>query len=152
GAWLVVGAKFVPGLNTVTPPLAAMVGIGVARFLALDSLGILAQSLLLLGAGVAFRGPFRRFAHWLTESAARTPLFLGGALLAYAVWRYARRWRALRELRTTRATPADLKAKLDAGEPVFIVDLRHPLEQAAGTLPGALRIQPSELAARHQEI
>ena len=43
---------------------------------------------------------------------------------------------------------------LDAGERVFIVDLRHPLELLPDpfTLPGAQHISPEALAARQQEI
>jgi rhodanese-related sulfurtransferase len=53
-----------------------------------------------------------------------------------------------------RIVPADLKAKLDAGEPLFIVDLRHQAgpQVEVPALPGALRMQPHELAARHAEI
>lgn len=154
GSSLILTAKFVPGLNTVTPPLAGMVGIGASRFLVLDSLGILAQSLLLIGAGFALRGPFGRLGRWLAESGVRMPLVLLLVILAYIGWRYARRRRLLRELRTERVTPSELKARLDAGEQVFIVDLRHRLEQEAGgpTLRGALRMQPDELEARHAEI
>jgi len=48
----------------------------------------------------------------------------------------------------------ELKRQLDAGEPVFIVDLRHPLEILPDpfTLPGALHFSPEALAQRHVEI
>jgi rhodanese-related sulfurtransferase len=47
-----------------------------------------------------------------------------------------------------------LKAQLDAGEEVYIVDLRHPLELLAHpfTLPNAQHFSPDALAARHGEI
>ena len=154
GQWLIVIAKFVPGLNTVTPPLAGVVGIGMPRFLMLDTLGILVQSLILMGAGFSLRGPFGRLASWLAEAGGRAALFLVAVPLAWACWKYARRRWILRGLRTARVMPAELKAKLDAGESVFIVDLRQhigrPLELP--TLPGALRMQPHELEARHTEI
>jgi len=152
GPWLIVTSKFVPGLNTVTPPLAGVVDIG--RFLILDSLGILVQSLALIGAGYSLSGPFGRLARWLAEAGGRAALILAGVPLAYIGWKYARRRRILRELRTARVMPADLKAKLDAGEPVFIVDLRHHMgvQVEVSTLPGALRMQPHELEARHSEI
>jgi membrane protein DedA with SNARE-associated domain len=154
GPWLIVSAKFVPGLSAVTPPLAAMVGIGAPRFLALDALGTLTQTLILVGAGWVLHGPFGRLGRWLAASGARAPLVLGTALLAYVAWRCLRRWRVLRDLRMARVTPPQLKARLDAGESVFIVDLRHRVRPEAGmsTIPGALRMQPDELEARHAEI
>src|SRR5205809_7831953 len=68
GPWLIVSSKFVPGPNTVTPPLAGVVGIGIARFLILDSLGILVQSLALIGAGYSLGGSFGRLARWVAEA------------------------------------------------------------------------------------
>jgi rhodanese-related sulfurtransferase len=48
----------------------------------------------------------------------------------------------------------DLKRQLDAGEQVFIVDLRHPLELLPEPfkLPGAQHFSPDALAERHLEI
>ena len=154
GPWLIVASKFVPGLNTMTPPMAGVVSIGLPRFLALDSLGVLAQSLVLIGAGHSLREPLGRLARWLAGAGGGAALLVAGPFLAYVAWKYARRRLVLKGLRTARVTPADLKAKLDKGEPVFIVDLRHHLEQQAEppTLPGALRMQPHELEARHAEI
>ncbi len=60
----------------------------------------------------------------------------------------------LKELSAARLEPDELKRRLDAGEEVFIVDLRHPLELLPDpfTLPGAQHISPEALAARHNEI
>jgi rhodanese-related sulfurtransferase len=60
----------------------------------------------------------------------------------------------LKELAAARLEPEELKRQLDAGEPVFIVDLRHPLEILPDpfTLPGALHFSPEALASRHGEI
>lgn len=154
GAGLLVLAKFIPGLNTVASPLAGVVGMTLRRFLLFDSMGILALSLVLTSAGYSLRGPLGRLARWLVGIGGWAALLLAVVLLAYLGWKYARRWRALHELRIARVTPVDLKAKLDAGNPVVIIDLRHSLELegASPTLPGAIRMQPRELATRHAEI
>ena len=54
----------------------------------------------------------------------------------------------------TARTKTELKAKLDAGEPVIIIDLRHPLDLLPDprTLPGAMQISPEDLAHRQGEI
>jgi rhodanese-related sulfurtransferase len=82
-----------------------------------------------------------------------------GALLVlgiagFFVGRVVRRRVILKELAAARLEPEELKRQLDAGEPVYIVDLRHPLELLPDpfTLPGALRFSPDALATRHQEI
>ena len=48
----------------------------------------------------------------------------------------------------------ELKSRMDGGEPVHIVDLRHSLDFDAEpvTLPGANRLAVEEIEARHGEI
>jgi len=64
------------------------------------------------------------------------------ALVAWVATKYLERWRFLRDLRTARVSPEEVKKKLDAGEALLIVDLRSALDFAAepGVIPGALRI------------
>ncbi len=51
-------------------------------------------------------------------------------------------------------TPEALKRRLESAEPVTILDLRHPLDSLTDPrfIPGALRISPDEISARHREI
>ena len=46
----------------------------------------------------------------------------------------------------------DVKAKLDAGEPVLLLDVRQPEEYAICRLPGSQLIPLNELAVRTSEI
>ncbi len=48
--------------------------------------------------------------------------------------------------------PAELKARLDAGEPVYLVDVRNPDEHAYCRLPESLLIPLPELPGRVQEV
>jgi rhodanese-related sulfurtransferase len=79
-------------------------------------------------------------------------LILG--ILVFFVGRVVRRRMVIKKLAAARLEPEDLKQQLDAGEAVYIVDLRHPLELLTDpfTLPSALLFSPDSLAARHHEI
>ena len=79
-------------------------------------------------------------------------LILG--ILGFFVGRVVRRRMVIKKLVAARLEPEELKRQLDAGEEVFIMDLRHPLELASDpfTLPGALHFSPETLAERHHEI
>jgi rhodanese-related sulfurtransferase len=79
---------------------------------------------------------------------------LVGALAAYICWKYVQRRRFMRQLRIARITPEELMRKMEAGEEIVVVDLRHSLEfEAEGvSVPRALRVSPDELDRRHQEI
>jgi hypothetical protein len=58
----------------------------------------------------------------------------------YIIVKYSQRRRFLRHLRIARITPEELKSKLDAGEDLMILDVRHSVEFKADpqTIPGAL--------------
>jgi hypothetical protein len=74
-------------------------------------------------------------------------LVLAGAFAVYLAVKIVRRPRFLRHLRIARITPDELKAKLDQGEAMFVVDLRHRIDvQAEPTgIPEAVHQEPSEL-------
>jgi hypothetical protein len=76
------------------------------------------------------------------------------ALGAHIAWKYISRQRFLRRLRIARITPEELKDKLDAGESMMVVDVRHRDEFDAepSIIPGALHLTTEELEARYSEI
>lgn len=48
--------------------------------------------------------------------------------------------------------PADLRSRLDAGERIFVLDVREPAEVAEWAFPGAHHIPLGELADRTAEL
>jgi rhodanese-related sulfurtransferase len=60
----------------------------------------------------------------------------------------------LREIRMARLEPEELKTMLDREQPVYIVDLRHPLDYLPDprTLPGAVMLTPDNLVLQSDEI
>jgi membrane protein DedA with SNARE-associated domain/rhodanese-related sulfurtransferase len=147
-------AKFVPGLATLAPPVAGENGMGLARFLFFDGIGATLWVGALLAAG-RFFGDLLKHNTSLLDWVGRFSgaLILIGVILFF-IGRLLRRRMILKELAAARLEPEELKRQLDAGEPVFIVDLRHPLEILPDpfTLPGALHFSPEALSMRHSEI
>jgi rhodanese-related sulfurtransferase len=76
------------------------------------------------------------------------------ALAGYLFYRYGRRQWLLRQLRIRRVPVEVLQRRLEAGETVFVLDLRHPVDFQADphTIPGALYIPAEEVVRRHREI
>ncbi len=68
--------------------------------------------------------------------------------------KYRERREFMRTLVRDRITASELKATLDRGEPITIIDLRHALDALPDprTLPGAIRMTPDELRTRQSEI
>ena len=71
----------------------------------------------------------------------------------YIAWKYLRRGHLLKELSSNRMTPEELKRKIDAGDEIAIIDVRHPLEFEADpyVIPGA-RYVPLENLERFSAV
>ena len=147
-------AKFVPGLNTVAPPMAGMTGMPLWRFLVFDALGALLWAGGATLLGYIFSGQLEYLALYLSRLGDVAVVLVALLLCAYILRKHLARRRFERELWMSRITPEELKAKLDSGEPVTIVDLRHPLDflPYPQVLPGAIRLSPSDIEQRHNEI
>jgi membrane protein DedA with SNARE-associated domain len=146
--------KFVPGLGLMAVTLAGAFGLTRRRFLLFDLPGATVWAGTYIGLGYLFSGQLER----ATRAITRLGFTLVGAVVVllalWLVWKYVQRQRFIREIRMERIAPEELRRKLDAGEPVAIVDLRHRLDFEADprTLPGALRFEAAELDERHREI
>ena len=154
GARTLLFAKFIPGLNTVAPPLAGMIGMRLSRFAVWDTAGALLWAGGFSGAGYLFSDQLELVAVRASGLGAGLLVLLGAPLAAYLAWKYVQRQRFLRRLQIARISPEELKRKLEAGEDIVVVDLRHSLEFGAESVkvPGAIHLRPDELDHRHQEI
>ena len=147
-------AKFFPGFSTAAPPMAGMFFMPLWRFLISDGLGALLWAGMASGAGYLFRAQLERVAAVALRLGGGLVVLLAAGLAAYIARKYVERRRFLRQLNMARITPEELKRKLDAGEGLVVVDLRHTLEFEAdgATVPGALHLPPQDLPRRHHEI
>src|SRR6266853_6349107 len=128
GARSLVLAKFVPGLGTVAAPLAGIFHMRPRRFLLFDAAGSLLWAGGFLGLGYIFAGQIELVAEHLASLGGWLLVLLFAAFAAYLTNKFVARQRFLRELRILRITPEELKEKLDAGEELVIVDLRHSMD------------------------
>jgi rhodanese-related sulfurtransferase len=147
-------AKFVPGLATLAPPVAGENGMPFLSFLFFDAIGASLWLSVLLALGRFFGDLLRHDPSLLDWAGRFSGALLVLGILGFFVGRVIRRRMVLKKLVAARLEPVELKRQLDAGEPVYIVDLRHPLELLPDpfTLPGALHFSPDALTARHLEI
>jgi hypothetical protein len=78
-------------------------------------------------------------------------LILGGGLALYLLYKVLQRRGLLRSLEVPRIPPEELKALLDGGAPLAIVDLRHAMSRGTKErLPGAiaLSVEKEQFEAR----
>jgi membrane protein DedA with SNARE-associated domain len=154
GARSLLFAKFVPGLGAVTPPLAGIFHMRRRRFLLFDSLGALLWAGGYLSLGYVFSGEIERIAQRASALGANLLTLLIASFAAYIAYKFIARQRFLRELRIARITVDELKKKIDAGEVLVIVDLRHSVDFEADpeTIPGAFRVDAKELEEKSDPL
>lgn len=147
-------AKFLPGLQTVAPPLAGAGGMAYGRFIAFDAAGALLFNGAFLLAGYLLRDQIEGFLAILSAFGARLISFIAVSIVLWIAWKFWQRQRFLHLLRIARIDVDALGALLEGEAPPMVYDLRDrlALESQAHRLPGAKVIRIDELDARHAEI
>ncbi|HKQ97841.1 MAG TPA: VTT domain-containing protein [Candidatus Polarisedimenticolia bacterium] len=146
--------KFLPGVSTVVPPLAGMIGTPLGVFLALDAIASLLYAASLLGLGYVFHQQIDSLIaalHQLGGSALGVLLAMVASYLAFKWWQ---RERVLRELRMIRITADELRRKLEAHEPVLVLDVRprSVLQQDDTVPPGARHVDLDEVERGLEQV
>ena len=147
GLRLLLVAKFVPGLDGVTPPLAGAEGASVSGFLAYDSVGSFFWTVAYVALGVIFARQLDRGLLLAKQFGLLLGLVLGVPLLVYVLWRLVHLVRVIRHLRLRRISPELLQRRLDDGDKIAIMDLLF-FEARDGDIagiPGAVRASPTRL-------
>ena len=138
----VLFAKFLPGVNTILPPLAGVARMPFPVFFGLD----LAGSVLWAGsaAGLGFA-----FGEEIADSAKGVQGAMGwifaGGLAATVAWRVAYRFYLVRKFSAPRISPEDLHRKMSGEGDVTVLDLRRDDDFADSDrmIAGALRVRPA---------
>jgi membrane protein DedA with SNARE-associated domain len=145
-------AKFVPGLNAVAAPLAGDSGVGVARFLACDALGIVIWSGAYLAVGYLFSDQVEEVLGYAQRLGSGILYLLMALFGAWIFWKFIQRRRFLKKFEVARITPEELRDLLEAGEKPYIIDLRATLDNEWPSVPGAIRLSIEDLAARWKVV
>jgi membrane protein DedA with SNARE-associated domain len=139
-------SKWLPGVSHVVPAVAGLSGVQPDRFFVMNLAGSALWIVVLMLAGYL---PVERM--HLASAVAPAVFEASLAVLAGNIaFKYWQRRQFLNELYKSRITPEEVRQMIDAGEPVLILDLRHPLDSVSDprTLPGAIRMLPEEVATR----
>ncbi len=154
GAWLLLFAKFVPGLNAVAPPLSGLSRMPVRQFALFDGIGMVLWAGGYLGAGYFLSEPLIRAVSRFAYLGRGVISVILAALILYIGLKYFNRRRFLRKLRVARISPEELRQTMEGEQKPVIVDLRHSMELNAEpeTIPGAIRMDPGELEEAFEAI
>jgi membrane protein DedA with SNARE-associated domain len=150
GARSLLITKFIPGLSAVSTSLAGIIRMPLSHFALFDVFGILLWVGSYSLVGYIFSEELDRALDYAGGMSKTLSVFVAGGLAIYFIWKYVLRRRFLKQLVIARITPDELKQKLDAGENVMIIDVRHSLDFEADpyVIPGALRMSLDQAESR----
>ncbi len=150
-------AKFVPGLNTMAPPLAGSMKMPPSKFLRYDIGGALLYVLAYGSAGFLFSDFMRTITHGLAVASHTFEALLVVALLAYLAYRI---W-SYQQQRVYRVVPrvevgelAKLFESEEERERIIVADVRSHGYYDAGAhrIHGSIRIEPNNLDAEIEKL
>jgi membrane protein DedA with SNARE-associated domain/rhodanese-related sulfurtransferase len=151
GSKSLIVAKFIPGFNTIAPPLAGAMGTSTPRFLAFSVAGALLWSGVGLGLGAWFHDSVDDVLDALDTMGGAALTALAVLLGLFVLYKYIERRNFRRSLPVERIRMDELRELIGRGEAPVIIDARslsaRQLEQA---IPGAidyLSCAPGELMA-----
>ena len=147
GRVLLLFAKFVPGLNTMAPPLAGSMNMRLDRFLALDLAGVLLYTGSYFSLGFLFHGALGTLTRGYQVLGRAASWALIAAVVGYLglqVWMW-RKGRALRSVPFV--SPAEAAQAWSSGDAV-IYDVRSYgyYDSEATRIQGAMRLDPNALS------
>lgn len=145
GAGSLLFAKFVPGLNTVAPPIAGMFKLAPWKFALLDGAGAALWAGSFAAVGWWFREQLEVLAIYLERFGSGFGILVALSLASYIALKYIQRRRLYRSLRIARITPHELKVRMESGETLTIIDLRNAIERQEGRIPGSIQLSIGEL-------
>jgi len=147
-------AKFVPGLSTVSAPLAGMLKVSALRFAWFDLAGILIWTGSALALGLIFRMEVTWVLDMLAALGRVSAVIVTILVAGWLLFKWIERRRFYQLLEKSRISPPELKDLLERGEEVAIVDLRSDLsyETDALKIRGAVHIPPRDFESRYKEI
>ncbi len=147
GMLTLVVAKFIPGLAMVAPPLAGVLGLRVLSFVLFSALAAFCWAGIWLLVGAVFADHITHILRLVADVGQIAVLGFALLLTIYIVFLWWRRYRLRAATLHQRIEVTELLALIQAGEPVWLLDVRSSLVQSVHPehLPDARLIQMTDL-------
>jgi len=142
-------AKFIPGINTMSPPLAGSMKMRPGQFLQFDSVGAAFYVGAYALAGFLFSDALRAITRGLRSAGFAAEVIFGiglSAYIIYRIWVY-RKYRLLDVIPRVPAQELAKRLASDAAQNLLIADVRsHGYYDAdSERIAGSIRLEPNNL-------
>lgn len=135
-------AKFLPGVNSIMPPLAGMAAVPLSLFLFVDSLGALLWAAAGTGIGKVFGLEIAGSAR--TIQGGMVWVLVAG-VIAYILWAIGYRVYLVKRYAAPRIGADELRERMEGEEAPIVLDLRRDeyYERSDRMIEGSFRIRPA---------
>jgi len=144
-------AKFVPGINTLAPPLAGSMRMRFRQFLRLDAIGACLYTLAYASLGFLSSGLVKILSREASAVKRGLEWLALVALIAYVAYRAYLYWRHRKYRVVPRVQVAELAARLaeESGAKGIVADVRSHgyYDSGAMRIKGSIRLEPNNLLA-----
>lgn len=153
GPLSVVVAKFVPGLQLLAPPMSGLTGMSKSQFFWLNLIGSVAWAGSFILLGYFFHGVLEELVRAIGEAGTIAGVVLGGIVGLYFAVKLIKRHLFVRSLQMRKVEPDELLSRMENGDDVHILDLRHDYDLKAipHLLPNSSRL-PMESVSEYEEV
>lgn len=139
GAKSLIVSKFVPGFNTVAPPMAGATSTPLPQFLLFSLTGSLLWSGTALVIGAIFYQSIDQVLDVLSTMGSAALLLVGALLALFILYKYLQRRRLMRALYMARITVDQLRELIENGLDPVIIDARsRTAQEMEAAIPGAI--------------
>ena len=144
-------AKFIPGINTMAPPLAGSMKMRPDLFLRLDLVGAFLYATVYLGVGFLFRDFLASLVHGFQTAGRAVEGVVLIAVIAYAAYRIWLYRKHAADRIVPRVQVEELARKLASEEDkerILLMDVRSHgyYDPGAARIKGSIRLEPNNLA------
>lgn len=148
GRMTLLFAKFIPGINTMAPPLAGSMKMRFTQFLRLDLGGALLYVLAYFTAGFVFSHILKDVIRIFESFGRAMEVVVIVALIGYVAYRFYLYWTHRVYRVVPRAQVPEVVKRLSDGEDVIIADVRSHGYYDAGAkrISGSIRFEPNNLS------
>jgi membrane protein DedA with SNARE-associated domain/rhodanese-related sulfurtransferase len=152
GRTLLVIAKFIPGINTMAPPLAGSMNMRLALFLRLDLAGALLYIGAFFGVGYAFSGAVDTVTRGYQTMGQVLNWILAALIVGYVAFRVGLWAKGRAPGLVQLDSPADAARALETGAYVYDVRSHGYFDAKAVRIRGSRRLDPNALHQSNVEV
>ena len=156
GRATLVIAKFIPGINSMAPPLAGSMKMPFVQFLTLDFLGAMAYAFAYGAIGFIFRDFVATIARGFRAAGHVVEIVVIVAAIAFTIYRASLYWKHRVYRIVPRVQVAELAAKLktEYSERILLVDVRSHgyYDPGADRIRGSIRLEPNNLSEQVKNL